>query len=245
MRLEHIKVGNRMEISLRKNDSKGRVYISQVEDMYANEQLLILMPISYGRLVKLPLNEIYSFMFFTEKGMYRYDGKITKYISQDNYYFMLLQIVSEGEKVQRRSFFRFNCLLPLRFSKVIEDPEHDEDKQEEKQGEVTFPLVADTINAEEKLSKGVIKDIGGGGIRFITNEDIGDVEKIKCLIVLKSNYLIVLGKVLQKQQFPKSNYKYQYRVEFIDIKPDEQAQIVKFIFDEQRKVLQKTKMLTN
>lgn len=241
MRLEHIKTGNRIEITLKKEPPSGRVLISQVESVYDNDQMLVLMPISYGKLVTLPLDVIYSFIFFSDKGMYKYDGKIVKYIKEENYNFMVVKIVSEGEKIQRRSFFRFNCLLPIRFSKALDNGKHEEAET----ASDMLPLTVENINKDTELFKGVIKDIGGGGIRFISNDNVEVEDKIKSLILLKDDYIVVIGKVLHKQYFPKSNYRFQYRVEFMGIKEEEQAQIVKFIFDEQRRVLQRTKSLAN
>ncbi|MDR2940228.1 MAG: PilZ domain-containing protein, partial [Clostridiales bacterium] len=90
--------------------------------------------------------------------------------------------------------------------------------------------------------EGIIKDIGGGGLRFVSNEVLEEGEKIKAAIVLNTEVIIVNGKILHKQFFPKSNYKYQYRVEFIGILKTEQEVIVQFIFEQQRKILQKTKI---
>lgn len=220
MFLEQISIGSRVEISLEKNGETVKTYTSLVEDIYGNNKVLIYMPISYGKLVKLPVNEIYTFVFITDKRMFKYNGKITKYININKFNFMIIELLSEGEKIQRREFFRFNCMLPLKFQKLEQEETIDSDK-------------------DTTLLKGIIKDIGGGGIRFLSDESLKEGDKIKCLIKLKDDYIIVLGKLLYKEKFPRSVYVYQYRIKFINIKQEDQEKIIRFIFEEQRRLARK------
>lgn len=231
--MEHnnIKTGNRLEITLKKesNDEKSvKTFISIVEDVYSNNRILIHMPISYGRIIKLKINEIYSMLFFTDKGMYKYDVKVLRHVNEGDFNFMLVELVNEGIKIQRREFYRFNCILPFKFEKL----------DDEKENIVNYNKDRDII-----ISKGIIKDISAGGIRFISNESVEVNDYIKSLIVLKESYILILGKVLYKQEFPKSDYKYQYRVAFIDIQDSEKDFIIRYIFEEQRRIARKSNVI--
>ena len=207
----NIKIGDRIEIT-----AKDRVYISQVENILDEAHLLIHVPISYGQLIKLPIDFTYKFLFFTDNGMIRFESNILEYTKQDGFYLMRVKLILPGEKMQRRNFFRFACLLPFKFS-----------------------VIGHTGDAapDNAMFDGIIKDIGGGGIRFVCNDPIEENTKIKCLIMLNEDYFIIIGKVLHKQYFPKSVYKYQCRAIFTGILPSEQERIVQFIFAEQRKSL--------
>lgn len=216
MLINNVKIGDRLEIKLKKETSLGKTYVSQVENILDNRSLLVHVPISYGQVVKLPVTDIYSLLFFTEKGMMGFDAVISEYVREEGFNLIKFMINTEGERMQRREFFRFNCMLPLKIAKVSDDP----NKQD---------------NAE--MADGIIKDLGGGGIRFITNLELSERDSIKSHIILQNDLIISIGKVLHKQFFPKSTYKYQYRVEFVGILPSEQEKIVHFIFTEQRKML--------
>lgn len=212
----NVEVGNRVEITLA-SDEKSKSFISVVEDLFENNLVLMHMPISYGNIVKLPMQYDYKMMFYTEKGMFKYTARIIKYISQGNFNFMLVELSSDAEKFQRREFFRYECIIEFKFDKLFED-------------ETSIKFDADTI-----LATGIIKDISAGGIRFLADETVGSGSIVKCNIPLKYDRLICAAKIIAVQNFPKSNYKYQYRAEFVDLKETDKDIIVKYIFEEQRK----------
>lgn len=216
----NIKIGDRLEISLLKDRKIGKVHVSQVEEILSNNNLLIHMPISYGQLVKLSTKERYGMLFFTDRGMINFEAEITGFKKEAEFSYMVVHIISEGERMQRREFFRFSSLLPLKFVVIDENPKKD-------------------VPQEETLLDGIVKDLGGGGIRFVTNESLDEKVMVKCVLMLNDNCLITVGKVLHKQCFPKANYKYQYRIEFAGISPSEQEQIIQYIFNEQRKIIQR------
>ena len=216
-----IKIGDRLEITILKDHKTNKSYVSQVEDVIDENEVMIHVPISYGQLVKLSTREEYSILFFTEKGMARFDAEITEYVKENEFNFMKVKLLTDGERIQRREFFRFNCLLPLKFDALEE-----------------------SINNNEKhiLHDGIIKDLGGGGVRFVSNESVIDKGRMRCVIMLDDECLVLIGKVLHKQHFPKSNYKYQYRIQFVGISQGDQEKIVQYIFNEQRKVMQKSRI---
>lgn len=217
MLFEQIKAGDRVEITSKNNKDAQKVYISQVEDVVDDMRLLLHVPVSYSRVVMLDRSQVYSFLYFTEKGMIRFDTSILDYEKRDGLELMHVNLISAGERMQRREFFRFTCLLPLQFVDIDDNNE-----------DVTV-----------EMQKGIIKDLGGGGIRFVSNYSMEEKSTVRCIIPLDTSYMITVGKVLHKQYFPKSNFKYQYRVEFAGILPEEREKIVQYIFGEQRKVMKK------
>lgn len=226
MLFESIKVGDRIEIQLKGDKNRGRAYVSQVEQILPSNQIVIYTPISYGEMVKLPPDKEYNVLFFTEKGMISFDSTIVKSAMEDGFNLNILKILSEGERLQRREFFRFSCILPFKFGIVDKEKVNSADNK--------------TLTTDVTL-EGIIKDIGGGGIRFVSNEEIEEKEDICCIILLDKDILLPIGTVLHKQYFPKSNYKYQYRVKFLGIQRQEQEKIVQFIFNEQRKTIRRTR----
>lgn len=218
--IDNLSVGNKVEISLsRSADEKSvdKAYVSVIEDIFENNQILMYVPISYGSLVRLDTGKTYSMLFITDKGMFKFDANIIKYINEGLFNFMLVELISEGEKVQRREFFRYRCRIPFKFEKMSDEP------------------AGEDIDKDLILSYGIIEDMGGGGIRFVSNEELNEQEKVKCLIVLGESYVICIGKVLDKEKSLNPAYKNQYRVEFLNMKASDKDIIVKYIFSEQRK----------
>lgn len=218
----NIEIGDRLEISQSRECKLEKTYLSQVEKIISADEIVVHVPISYGQLVRLSMKEQYSMLFFTERGLTSFDAKIIGYSRECDLQFMTVRLLSEGERIQRREFFRFDCLLPIKFSLIGQA------KKEEESDDVKF-------------SDGVIKDIGGGGIRFASNESVEEKERLKCVIMLKDDCFVLIGKILYKQYYPESAYKYQYRAQFVGILASEQEKIVQYIFSEQRKLLQRNK----
>ncbi len=213
MSLYTIKTGNRVEISLNLENDKNAKYTSLVEENYGDGKLLLYIPMMYGKIIKLPVDEEYTFTFITEMGIIKYSVVIKEYVYMNDFNFMIVQTISEIEKIQRREFFRFDCVLPLRFLIFSEE----------------------NSDAEENcFFEGLVKDLGEGGIRFLSNADVDLGENIKFFITLNYECAIVKGSILHKQEYPKSNFKYQYRTRFFDLDKDEKDKILKYIFFEQR-----------
>ena len=222
--IDSLKPGNRLEITRIKDANTGKAYVSQVEEIKSIKDAVIHVPISYGQLVKLSTKEKYSMLFFTDKGMARFDAELIEYFKDGELNLIRIKFLSSGEKIQRREFFRFSCLLPLKYALVTNTD-----------GKQTSDY------SEETLIDGIIKDIGGGGIRFVSNHELEEKDVIRNILMLNDDCLVVNGKILHKQYFPKSNYKYQYRLEFTDIEQEDREKIIHYIFNEQRKIMQNTR----
>ncbi len=87
----------------------------------------------------------------------------------------------------------------------------------------------------DNLCEGIMLDLGGGGIRFLSNEEIEVNENIQCVIVLMDEFLFANAVILYKDKQFNSDYKYQYRVKFTEIMDLERDKIIQYVFNEQRK----------
>ena len=112
---DNISIGDRIEISLENDQDKTNTYFSCVENTIQNDKVTIRVPINYGKELFLDKNVEYSMLFFTEKGMILFKAVVESYIKQDDFNLMIVRLLNKGEKVQRRKFFRYTCLLPLKF----------------------------------------------------------------------------------------------------------------------------------
>ena len=93
------------------------------------------------------------------------------------------------------------------------------------------------VNKEGK--EGVMLDLGGGGIRFVTKEEYQPDTMILCCFCLdfegtEQEYQIA-GKVLSTTITGKNDDKYEVRVQFEDVTNLTREEIIQFIFEDERR----------
>ena len=223
--MHNIKEGDRLEMRFKGDGSVSKIFLSQVVE-YENNTVVVHTPISYGKHVVLPKSAPCSLLFFQDEGMLSFTASVVGSYVKNDLSLTKLMLTSEPEKMQRREFFRFECALPIRFSVINSKP-----------SEATSGEPAETGMSAQPLHEGVIKDLGGGGLRFVTNAEVDKGDNLKCLLMLEREYIVVIGKILQKHSFPKSPFKFQYRIIFIGILPEEKDKIIQYVFNQQRKLL--------
>jgi len=208
--------GNSIRItSLMDNDDE--IYTSQVQDILDDSTIKISTPIKSRRIIPLHANEKYIFDFYGSAALYRCTGVVIDRNFEDNNYYLHIKIISEFKKVQRRNFFRVDCLIPFYYETLFNNQEG------------------------EKNSKqtSMITDISGGGIKFLSSHKLSENTMIKCCIELGIDKEVisaeVTANVLASEVSEKSAYSYCNRAEFIDINKSKRDKIIKFVFQQQIK----------
>lgn len=224
MSIENITLGNTVEIELQVGDIiASKTYVSKVVRLVSQNELLLEMPRSFGHKVELPLGDYYIFIVFTDDGMYRYSGKIVEYkkalFPESNDYYAVVDLISSGEKIQRRENFRFNIDLPMHFYKI--DSLGNVDRSEEGYGNVI--------------------DLSGGGVKFLSNATLEPKTKIQITLNLNNDLLFLDAVVLYVDEITHPDYATQYRCRFLDIMDYDKDKIIQFVFDAQRDTLRRRK----
>ena len=191
----------------------SRSFISQIEECVDDKTLIIAAPISGGKIVRLKINNQYNLVIYATNGYYRCNGVVKKSFRKGLIEMLEVDLVTPFEKFQRREFFRFECVIPFQFQ------------------------------VGDLWESGIIKDISGGGIRFITNSQLNTKENLVMRIPLEAEEIPLSGKILIKEDSNTELYKYQYRVMFDDIKKNDQDAIIQYIFMQQRKQVRQYKGL--
>lgn len=234
---DNLKIGNRAEISLERDGTKINSYTTKLEIIESEKDLFLGFPVSAGQYVKLPKINDYDIVFFTDIGLYKFRAGVEKYVKIDGLPYIKVNLLDEGKKVQRREFFRYEYLRDFQFSKNSEELDYNKENivpdDLENDDEVDFDL--DFIFKTTYAA--VSKDIGAGGIRFVTNEHLDRNEEIKIMYEINKEILIIDAKVLDRMDLNDQIYKYQTRCKFINITEEDKEKIISFIFNEQRKKL--------
>jgi c-di-GMP-binding flagellar brake protein YcgR len=209
------------------NEMERKVYKSQVCEILSDDRLEITMPMEKGRLILLPIDKEFDVHFYTERGLYQCFARIIDRFKRNNLYILSLELTSNLRKHQRREYYRFSCSLELDTRKLVK--EEIESLKEEK---VSFL-------SGLPLKKGIIADISGGGLRFLASEQYEQGSLVMCkwhLVVegqLKEYNLI--GKILYSQELDARNGEYEHRLQYLNVDKMEQEEIIRFIFEEERK----------
>lgn len=208
--------------------SDKKAYSSKIFDIIDDEQFEILMPMEKTKLILLPLDGVYDVCFYTKNGLFQANVRIADRYKSGNIYILLCELTTELKKHQRREYYRYACVLDLE-ARLLEQDE----KEAVERNQIYF-------KEGLPLKKGQIVDISGGGIRFITKEKMfesGD------LIYLSYSLLIgktmkrfeISGKVLFERQIPEKRGEYEYRLQYMNIEKTDREEIIRYIFEEERK----------
>lgn len=221
--------GDKIQIYKKQQISTSEKYKSQVEEVLADDVVKISTPIKEHKVIPLHLQD-YIFEFFTKNGIYRGIGTIIERGKENNFYYLIAKFKNDFRKVQRRKYFRLDCLLPFEFKKETED-DFELDFSIEKMNESNEP---DVLQDE-----GYTNDISAGGIRFVAKSRLENQDEISVTILLPfhegEKTLQLKAIVLDREIVADFPVKYSYRAEFLDIEEQTREEIIRFIFQQQIK----------
>ncbi len=221
------KVEVRKAVGFGAANDEGKYYISSVTDIFDDSRIAITMPIEHGGLVPLDVGEKYRFCFYSSNGLYQSKGIVQERYKSEHLYIAVVKFIANMEKLQRRQFFRIDCLIDLRYRTIDSIPEAGEP----------------AVNPGE-WQTATAMDISGGGIRF-NNRDLHPEEKfyeIRFNIVVEGilKEISTYARVVFISDIPNRTGLYEYRIEFMKINAKDRETIVRYVFDEDRKRRSKT-----
>lgn len=238
-----LQIGNKIDIcSLDKDDIRraenGKVPIlaSQLEAVEDNGELIIQMPVYKGKIILLSLGSRYELIFYTRKGLYRGVCQVTDRYKEDNLFMVKVMLKSGLNKFQRREYFRLECILGMQAYELTRED----------------ALRLDGASLEQHLkdpqvimteSSSVIVDISGGGIRFIGEKkyEEGDCLAVRTALQnenIDQQLLVVVSIVTCRKAAPNME-RYETRAEFLHLGSKLRETVIKYIFDEDRKIRKK------
>lgn len=226
--------GDRIDLQLVERgagEAKGeqKTYFSSVYEILSEDTLEIMMPMEKTKLILLPVDEEYDVIFYSKTGLFQCFARVIDRYKRSNVYILLLELVSNLRKYQRREYYRFSCALEMS-ARTLEEEEIQ---------------TIESNNALElqpglPLKRSVIVDISGGGLRFMSNQRYEPESLIYCTYNLlkggqRKKYEVV-GKVLSARQLENKPGVYEHRVQYYNLDEDTREEIIKFIFEEERKL---------
>ncbi len=214
-------------------DEKQKTYYSQVLTILSEDTLEITMPMEQTKLILLPVDGEYELVFYAGKGtLYQCFARIIDRYKSNNVYMLAVELTSNLRRYQRREYYRFSCALEM-CARTLEEEEVQALK--EKDSFVLQPNLP--------IKRSVIVDISGGGLRFMSSQRYEPDSLIYCGYQLiegsKRKQYEVVGKVLAVKELENRPGTYEHRVQYYNMDMNTREEIIKFIFEEERKNLKK------
>ena len=215
-----VNLGEKIEIVTGFNSDNERVYFSMIQDIISEHIFLITLPMSEGESAFLHLGEEIRVCYFRPHGQYWFQAKVIDRYKQDNIYSFKIQKISEVTRLQRRNYFRLQKTIPVKVDIF-------------------------SLNDKETINTlyGYTLDIGGGGLAIVLDSSISRNTKVKCTFTLDSSSNIgtiqTKGKVIRSNPSQNMEDKFEVGICFEDISDQLRDEIIKFIFEEQRRLRKK------
>ena len=206
---------------------ESKDYVTKVFDIDEDEMIHVLMPMEKTKLVLLPVGAVYDASFYCTKGIYGARAKVVKRYKEDALFVLVIELETELEKQQRREFYRYDCVIGMMTRQIT-----DEEKKK-------YDEVKNCSFMPEPTGKSVVVDISGGGMRFVTSEHYEKGKLLQCRFILPhkegvKKYDLVLN-IVGEQPVANNKANTEYRGPFYEINAVEREEIIKYIFEEERK----------
>lgn len=236
---KYVSIGAKLELETiegldnTENSSERRTYRSKLYDIVSEDQIKIAMPIEQGKLVLLPVDGEYSICFYTPTGLYQCLARVVERYKSDNIFVLLMELTTDIRKYQRREYYRLNCVLDMKCREVTEQ---DVDSFNE---QIRF------VDTDITFTDGIMVDISGGGARFISKVRYEKNTNIMFVFSLFVNGHLteykLLGKVLLSERLENRSNEFEHRVQFLNLMNDDRESIIRYIFEEERKIRHREK----
>lgn len=209
-------IGDKINI-VRYGNKKEDIYPSQVLDILSKDSLMISGPIHKSSIVMMHKGDIIGIECIVEnKGRYIFKAEILNRYEKGIYKLEVSKI-SKIQRFQQRKFYRFSTSLPVK--KIFNTEINNLSK-----------------SIEENCQT---KDISGNGMKLLCNYKhcAGDI--VQCILKLNDETLKFDCEVVRIEETDMSDYKFSIGINYINIKDIERDFIIKFIFDQERKLREK------
>ncbi|MCR5204803.1 MAG: flagellar brake protein [Lachnospiraceae bacterium] len=242
-----LKVGDRIELKsiyqARTTTADAKIYQSQVLDIIDDYRMNIAVPIESGHLVPLEVGSRYELSFLTSNGLYMCKCEIKNRMKQNNVYYLVLDIISELKRDQRRQYFRLEKIIPLKYRVVselemrlryfMEKKAYKDDREKR--------LVTEKLEQlEGMVQEGTIVNVSGGGLKFSSMIKHENGTNIIVRFYLEEELFVEAeARIIGVNEVMNQKGRMEYRCEFKKIKKEIRESIVRYIFSEERRQRQK------
>lgn len=215
-------------VSQKKENSEIKTYYSLVSEVIGSNRIKITMPLEKGKIVLLPVNVRYNACFYTPNGLYQGRVLIVDRYKDESIYMLVVELISELVKFQRRQYYRLGCTMDMQYKKIEKNQKEYEDQSEN-----------NGIIDDKDFIEGTALDISGGGMRFVSNRSLSEGDSI--FVVLEIQYESekkeygLNARVVTSEPLANQIGRYEHRIEYKEMSGKVRESLIKYIFDEERR----------
>lgn len=221
MKPKDLRTGLKLELEL--YDENGDVIrpalVSQFESIDAEEVIEILTPIREGVLYPVHKGDKMGVIYEKDGDLFSFTAVMLERKREGNVHLLRIKALTEIQRIQRRSFFRFD---------TVQD--------------VSYRLFESVLLEDEErgpFKKSITKDISGGGVCILMEDKPSMGNLIEGELQLSGDVKF-MGKVVRVIAMRESGrFKYEIGVMFTKIDNRSRERIISFIFETQRNLLKK------
>lgn len=212
-------------------------FVSGIHDIEEDGTLELEMPTRAGKAVLVPMGVRYEMIFTMDQRLLKSEAQITQRFRKDGFSLLKAKLVAPVVKFQRREYFRLNVMLPITFITLDE-------RAGELERMADIRQLLDGRQDELVVGEGTILNISGGGIRFISDTEIDEeTEYLFMRFAIEtgedeSRTIALIGQLVAKELTEdKKHNAYRVRILFKDSRCQEL--IIRYIFEQERKIRRK------
>lgn len=231
-KIEIVKVESGENNENYEKNEKITTYFSQIYDIIEEDKLKIAMPTEGTRMIPLETDERYEICMYTSQGLYRCRAILTERYKEDNIYVAIMELYTGVQKYQRRQHYRLECNIELQYRVLTEE-------EKNLLLNAKTPETFQNALVERGQIRGITLDISGGGIRFISKSPDMAGEHIlvefDIQIANAKKHFSIVSMQIDTKRNPKKRDIYEHRVQFENISQREREDLIKYIFEEERR----------
>lgn len=217
-----LQVGEKIEVCYQGEniDSEKRNCYSMVQDIVGQDEIIITAPMLQGNQMILSIGQKVEIIFFREKGQFIFEAEVIDRFKKENINLLKLNVVSSIKRIQRRNYYRLKITLPIYIRSLTDGSEENQNS--------------------EKWFKAYTLDISGGGVKISIDRSLEKGSLLECKLKINDEDLVLKGKVVRCQLAETDPIiRYEIGMSFVDITEYQRDLIIRFIFEEQRKLRKK------
>lgn len=234
MLTEIILPGDKFDMEMLNFEKKTKkiTYSSKIYDIIEEDKIKAALPMQKGVIIPLPVNTKYELYIYAGSGLYKCRATLIERYKEGNMYIMVLEVFTGLQKYQRREHYRLTCNIDLKYRALTE-------KEADMMLKLKVPDSFENDTQNEGYIKGITLDISGGGLRFVSAYAnlVGDYILAEFSIPIdgKRFSYSLLARTVMTREVPNKRHTYEHRVKFEGISAAEREQLIRFVFEEERR----------
>ncbi len=246
MNVKVLKPGNKVDLRLlsqieanqeKESQEEILVFKSQIYDLNDNGRIQMAIPMLGGEMIRFPAGAMLEALFYTNSAVYKGHMEVTSIVKDGNMPVLQGLIRNKLEKYQRRQYYRLDKMIDVSYS-LTEQSEEDTGSQD---GFLATRYQEATESVEIYQASTI--NISGGGMKLLTSSRLEKGQRVLLDFLLgpagEREAYHVLGEVIESSPIEGVNAKFVTRVQFLSLSESKQEQIIKYIFNEERRQLWK------